>query len=120
MSICSAMSEVSISISINGQEMTVDTAINDTFREIQSNLNDTQTKLRTLAQIEERSETFQMSHELCTNIDHNLKEITLLFKDLRSIVKQVKLKPETPEEKQWMTSFDIEWKNLIKEQKNLK
>ena len=118
MSIMSNMSDVSISL--NGVEIDVDTAINSTYREIQSHLNATQSQLRNLAQIEERSETFFYSHELCTNIDYNIKEILELFKDLKSIVKQVRLKPKTPEEKEWQTNFDIEWVNKIKAEKNQK
>ena len=108
MSIRSNMSDVSVIL--NGQEVNIDDAINDTYRDIQGYLNTTQSQLRNLAQVEERSETFFYSHELCSNIDYNIKEILELFKDLKSIVKQVRLKPTTPEEKEWQTNFDIQFK----------
>ena len=42
-----------------------------------------------------------------------------LFKDLKSIVKQIKLKPESPEEVEWLRNFN-EQKQLEKaEQKKL-
>ena len=109
MSVMSNMSDVSVVL--NGQEVDIDTAINDTYRDIQGYLNTTQSQLRNLAQVEERAETFFYSHELCTNIDHNIKEILELFKDLKSIVKQVKLKPTSEGDKQWQTNFDIQFKN---------
>ena len=107
MSISSNMSDVSVIL--NGQEVDIDTAINDTYRDIQGYLNTTQSQLRGLAQVEERSETFRYSHELCKNIDYNIREMLELFKDLKSIVKQVKLKPLCEEDKQWVTSFDIQF-----------
>ena len=109
MSVSSNMSDVSVIL--NGQEVNIDDAINDSYRDIQGYLNTTQSQLRNLAQVEERSETFRYSHELCTNIDYNIKEILELFKDLKSIVKQVRLKPTTPEEKEWQTAYDIQFKN---------
>ena len=108
MSIRSNMSD--LSVVLNGSEIDVDTAINDTYREIQSHLNATQSQLRNLAQVEERSETFRYSHELCTNIDYNIKQILELFKDLKSIVKQVKLRPADQSDKDWQTNFDIQFK----------
>ena len=108
MSIRSNMSD--LSVVLNGEEVNIDEAINDTYREIQSHLNATQSQLRNLAQVEERSETFRYSHELCTNIDYNIKEILELFKDLKSIVKQVRLKPTTPEQKEWQIAYDIQFK----------
>ena len=108
MSIKSNMSD--LSVVLNGEEVNIDDAINDTYREIQSHLNTTQSQLRNLAQVEERSETFRYSHELCTNIDYNIKQILELFKDLKSIVKQVKLRPADQSDKDWQTNFDIQFK----------
>ena len=98
------------SVILNGVEVDIDTAINDSYRDIQGLLNTTQSQLRNLAQLEERGEGFQFSHELCSKIDYNLREIVELFKDLRSIVKQVKLKPADQSEKDWQTGFDIQFK----------
>lgn len=107
MSIMSNMSDVSVVL--NGEEIDIDTAINDTYRDIQGYLNTTQSQLRNLAQVGERSETFRYSHELCTNIDANIKEILELFKDLKSVVKQIKLKPADQSDKDWQTNFDIQF-----------
>lgn len=109
MSISSNMSDVSVVL--NGEEVDIDTAINDTYRDIQGYLNTTQSQLRNLAQAGERSETFRYSHEICTNIDINIKEILELFKDLKSMVKQIRLKPTSEEDKAWQINYDIQFKN---------
>ena len=46
MSIRSNMSD--LSVVLNGEEVNIDDAINDTYREIQSHLNTTQSQLRNL------------------------------------------------------------------------
>jgi len=99
------------SVILNGEEIDVDSAINDTYRDIQGYLNTTQSQLRALAQAEDRSEGFRYSHHLCMTIDRNIKEILELFKDLKSIVKQVKLKPDGDDDRMWQAGFDIEFAN---------
>ena len=117
-SICSAMSE--ISISLNGVEQSLEQAIDDTFKELQQNLNFCQTNLRNLAQCEERGDEFEISHDICSKINSNILEMKELFLDLHSIVKQIKLKPETPEEKQWMENYNEEKKREKEEDKKIK
>lgn len=99
-----------VSVVLNGEEIDIDSAINGTYRDIQGYLNTTQSQLRNLAQAEERSETFRYSHEICSNIDVNIKEILELFKDLKSMVKQIRLKPTSEEDKQWQIAYDTQFK----------
>ena len=117
-SICSAMSEVSISL--NGVEQSLEQAIDDTFKELQQNLNQSQCNLRNLATCEERGDEFQISHDICYRIHDNILEMKELFLDLNSIVKQIKLKPETPEEKNWMETYNEEKKREKEEDKKIK
>ena len=116
-SISSMMSE--ISISLNGVEQSLEQAIDDTFKELQGNLNFCQCNLRNLAQCEERGDEFQISHDICSKINNNISEMKELFKDLQSIVKQIKLKPENDEERTWMISYDEEKKRNDEEEKRI-
>ena len=118
MSVTSMMSQVSISL--NGQEMDLEQGIDETFKELQQNLNFCQTNLRNLAQCEERGDEFQISHDICYRINDNISEMQELFKDLKSIVKQIKLSADTPEEKNWMETYNEEKKREKEEDKKIK
>ena len=118
MSVTSMMSTVSISL--NGQEMNLEGAIDETFKSLQQNLNFCQCNLRNLATCEERGDEFEISHDICYRIHDNILEMKELFLDLNSIVKQIKLKPETPEEKNWMETYNEEKKREKEEDKKIK
>ena len=117
-SISSMMSEVSISL--NGVEQSLELAIDETFKSLQQNLNFCQCNLRNLATCEERGDEFEISHDICYRINDNILEMKELFLDLNSIVKQIKLKPETPEEKNWMETYNEEKKREKEEDKKIK
>jgi len=114
MSISSAMS--GMSVSMHGEEVSLEDAVNDCFKSIQTHINNTQNNICGLATADDRGD-FRYSYELQCKINYSLAEMLILFKDLKSIVKQIKLKPETDEDKEWMTSFDIEFKKECEEQK---
>ena len=117
MSISSAMS--GLSVSMHGEECSLEEAVTSTFKEIQTNLNACENNICGLAVADDRGD-FRYSYELQKKIEFNLSEMLLLFKDLKSIVKQVKLKPTNDGDRDWIKSFDIEWENSIKEEKELK
>ena len=100
--------------------MDLEGAIDETFKELQQNLNFCQTNLRNLAQCEERGDEFQISHDICYRINDNISEMQELFKDLKSIVKQIKLSADTPEEKNWMETYNEEKKREKEEDKKIK
>ena len=114
MSVSSAMS--GMSVSMHGEEVSLEDAVNDCFKSIQGHLNNTQNNICGLATADERGD-FRYSYELQCKINYSLAEMLLLFRDLKSIVKQIKLKPETDEDREWMSSFDIEWLKQCEEQK---
>ena len=105
MSVCSQMSEMSVSM--HGEETNLVEAIDTVFRDLQHHLNSSQCNLRNLAQCNERADEFQVSHRYCVEIDQDVSEMLNLFKDLKSIVKQIKLKPESPEEVEWLKEFEL-------------
>ena len=117
MSVCSQMSEMSVLI--HGDDVNLVEAIDTVFRDLQHHLNSSQCNLRNLAQCGERLDEFQVSHRYCVDIDDNLSEMLLLFKDLKSIVKQIKLKPESPEEVDWLKEFELTRKLEKEEQKRI-
>jgi hypothetical protein len=117
MSVSSQMSEMSISL--NGEMIDLEVAVDETFKNLQECLNNTQCDLRNLASIDERNETFEVSHSYCTKIDDNISEMNELFKSLKSIVKQIKMKPETDEDKQFVKDFEFKRREEKNEQKRL-
>ena len=117
MSISSQMSEMSISL--NGEEIMLEEAVDETFKNLQAFLNSTQCDLRNLASCDERNETFEVSHSYCTKIDDNISEMNELFKSLKSIVKQIKMVPKTDEDKQFVKDFEFKRREEKAEQKRL-
>lgn len=108
MSISSAMS--GLSVSMNGEECSLEEAVTSTFKEIQQHINNTENNICGLAMADEKGD-FRYSYELQKKIEFSLSELLLLFKDLKSIVKQIKLKPNNEEDRQWTLSYDIEFAN---------
>ena len=117
MSVSSMMSECSISL--NGEMIDLEVAVDETFKNLQGYLNNTQCDLRCLASCDERNETFEVSHSFCTKIDDNISEMNELFKSLKSIVKQIKMVPKTDEDKQFVKDFEFKRKEEKQEQKRL-
>ena len=115
MSVCSQMSEMSISM--HGEETNLVEAIDTVFRDLQQHLNSSQCNLRNLASCGERNDEFEVSHKYCVDIDDDISEMLNLFKDLKSIVLQIKLKPESPEEVEWLKEFKLTRK-LAKDEVN--
>jgi hypothetical protein len=114
MSISSAMS--GMSVSMHGEEVSLDQAIEGTFKQLQTHLNNTQNNICGLATADDRGD-FRYSYELQCKINFSLAEMLILFRDLKSIVKQIKLKPETDEDKEWVQSYEIDFKKQCEEQK---
>ena len=117
MSINSSMS--GMSINMHNEEVSLEEAVTSTFKSIQGHINNTENNICGLAMADEKGD-FRYSYELQKKIEFSLSEMLLLFKDLKSIVRQIKLKPTNEEDRQWSLSHDIEWQNQIKEEKALK
>jgi oligoribonuclease (3'-5' exoribonuclease) len=117
MSINSSMS--GMSINMHNEEVSLEEAVTSTFKSIQGHINACENNICGLAVADDRGD-FRYSYELQKKIEFNLSEMLLLFKDLKSIVKQIKLKPTNEEDRQWSLSYDIEFANSIKEEKAMK
>jgi hypothetical protein len=112
MSVCSNASD--ISVSINGYEIPVDIAIDDTFKGIQRSVNDSQCTLRSLIQLIEQDKDYKTSLEYSFEILDHIDTMNMLFKDLKTIVKQVQIKPQDNEEKEILKQF-MEERRIKKE-----
>jgi len=96
------MSEMSITL--NGQERSLESAIDETYKELQKSLNNSQCSLRTLCQRvenDEFEESLIYNYEVVDYIDN----MTELFKDLKKICKSVLAKPENEDEKIILAKF---------------
>jgi hypothetical protein len=98
MSVCSNAT----SIMLNGDEMDLSDAIDQVFKGLQSHLNDSQSSLRQLAILSEQDGDFKVAVELSDEINLDIDGMMALFKDLKSVCKQIVGKPISDEEKNWM------------------
>ena len=93
-SICSAMSDVSISY--NGEEMELDEAIDHIFKELQTHINQTHCNIREITQWDLRGEDYDEVKVYFDDMVSHIKEGSALFKDLIGVIKQIMPKPVKP------------------------
>ena len=86
-SICSAMSDASISY--NGEEMNLDDAIDHIFRELQVHINQTHVEIREICQWDLRGEDYEETKVYFDNMVTHITEGCALFKDLTKVIKQI-------------------------------
>ena len=90
-SICSAMSDVSISY--GGEEMNLDDAIDHIFKELQTRINQTHVEIREIAQHELRGEEYEETKVYFDSMVEHVTEGCHLFKDLIKVIRQIMPKP---------------------------
>ena len=100
MSIASGTS--SVSVSLNGQEMDLETALDTVVRDLQKHLNLVQMELRTIAMSSERDDDYEEMVRQGAKIQDNIIEMNFLFEDLYDMAGQIMGDPETPEEKAFL------------------
>ena len=116
MSVNSCMS--SMSVSINGQEVILESALDNVFKSIQGALNSTHCSTREACMILDQDNDFKTMVLKGDEVIDNIDEIGSLFKDLKSIIKQVMLKPDGAEEKDWLKSH-VDERKMLSKAKNL-
>lgn len=94
-----------LSVSINGAEVDFDDACDQIFVDLQTRLNECQCALRVMAGVIEQDNDLDESCKIGNEILHNTYGMTLLFKDLGSIVKQIVVKPSGDEEKKIVKDY---------------
>ena len=91
-SVCSQMSD--FSVSVNGQEMKLDEAVDDIFKQIQCAINQIHVDLRNLCQSDDRNESYDDALEYHTAITEHVKTGADMFKSIIAVSKQ--LLPKKP------------------------
>ena len=114
-SICSAMSEMSVSIS--GEEIPLEKALDDVFKNLQENLNGTHCSFREYCMLLDRDEEFEYLYEQNYELFNHVDEFNNLMKELKSIIKQIAPKPEDDTEKEWVKQFKARKKQKKQEEK---
>ena len=110
-----------MSISFYGNEVSLEEAINDIYRESNRQLNDSQVNLWSLAMIPEQDNDFKKSVELSNKILGHIDELNNIFVELKSVVKQCTIKPESDDDKKWLVEYKAEKKEeKLKEKKDAK
>ena len=79
-----------MSVSYFGEEKDLGEALDDVFKQLQSNLNDTHCKVRELAMCPEQDGDFYVMCDLVEDIEDYVGDMTGLMKELVKVVKQVR------------------------------
>ena len=124
MSVSSARS--SMSVSYCGSEVALEEALDDVFQKLQQHLNDAHCAVRSMSMLEEQSmdedEDFKEATKYDDTIQDDVDGMIALFKDLKSISKQVLGKPPNPDMKAWYVNHQTQRKQeaqLEKERQKL-
>jgi hypothetical protein len=108
------MSESSVfsdtSVSYNGQEVQLEFAIDDCFKKLQTFLNSLQCSLRSLCMLVDQDADYKEAVLMSDDINDGVDGMEVLFDDLKDIMSQVMIKPETPEEKEYLKAHKLERK----------
>jgi hypothetical protein len=112
-----------MSISINGQEMNVEKALDQTVRELQQHLNQLQCIFREIAMSSEQStggddfEDLKMSCHQVDGMQDHILSMNNLFEDLMDMSDQLIYLPETKEEKAYVKDYKAKRKVIIDDKK---
>ena len=124
MSVSSARS--SMSVSYCGSEVALEEALDDVFQKLQQHLNDAHCAVRSMSMLEEQSMDEDEDFKDCVKYNDIIQDDTDgmidLFKDLKSISKQVLGKPPNPDMKAWYVNHQTQRKQeaqLEKEREKL-
>ena len=93
MSVCSAMSD--LSVSYYGEEVGLEEALDDCFKKIQTFVNECHCSVRTLAMLPEQDGDYIVALDQYHSIIESIDGMTDLMKELKSIAKEVLGKPPT-------------------------
>ena len=94
-----------MSVSYCGSEMPLAKALDDVFQKLQQHLSDAHCAVRSMSMLEEQSIDEDSDFKEATKYDNVIQDdvngMISLFKDLKSISKQVLGKPPNPDMKAW-------------------
>tara|TARA_R110000782_G_scaffold71722_1_gene143758 strand:+ start:1653 stop:2018 length:366 start_codon:yes stop_codon:yes gene_type:complete len=93
-----------MSVSVFGEEVKLEVAIDDIFKKIQTSINNTHYQIREMCMDLDREDDFKVSYEHHVKVGDYVDDLAGLFKELKSVTKQVLGKPDTPEDKVWLVN----------------
>ena len=97
------------SVSYCGSEVDLECAIDDSYKNLQKHLNNSQCSLRQLAMLSEQDQDFEEAVKLYDMIEEDIDGMICLFRELKSVSKQVMGKPP-PEKKDWYRKHNAQRK----------
>ena len=116
MSIASGAS--SISVSLNGREVTLEEGLDEVVRDLQKYLNMVQCQLRTLGMGSERDDDFEDQITIADELQDNIMRMNWLFEDLYGMAYEIVGDAESAEEKAFLKQHKIARKEQIKRMKD--
>lgn len=94
-SLCSNMSNMSVTY--DGEDVDLDECVDNIFKELQHHINEIHVQIREMCQFDLRGETYEETRVYYDSMAEHVKEGSLLFKDLLSVMKQIgPKKPKVP------------------------
>jgi len=108
------------SVSYFGEEVELEQAIDSCFRDLQTFLNGLQCSLRSLATLSDMGVGFEEALKHGDDIEDSIDDMAPLFKELKSLMSQIMLKPEDNEEKEILKKHKLERKQKKDQEKQLK
>jgi hypothetical protein len=90
-----------VSINFRGEEVDLSDALDSLFRELQSNLNNSQCSIRSLAMCDERNENFLEAAGYHFQIEDYVETLLSLFKELRQVSKDALGRPPPEYKKEY-------------------
>jgi hypothetical protein len=101
-SICSTMSTMSVSV-FGEDDVVLEVALDSIFKQLQTSLDDAHCEIRTMAMdLDRECNDFKISYEHDSKIQEYVDGLAGLFKELKSVSKQVMGKPDNEEDKAWL------------------
>lgn len=124
MSVASNISH--ISVNHHGKVVTVESALDETVRDLQQHLNQLQCKLRAIAALSDQQtgdledgdfSDLKESVKQTDELEDHIQDMIELFEDLKDIAGQLAYLPETPAERTWLKDHKTHRKAHLAERK---
>ena len=103
----------SVSVSVFGDEIPLEQAIDQVFKKLQDSLNYTHSSMRELNMEAERGSDFKEISSVGFDIQKYIQDCSELFTELKDVVKQVIGKPQTEEDKLWFQQEKLKIKQEL-------
>ena len=86
-SLCSNMSDMTVSCF--GEDVPLEQAVDDIFKQIQEHINEVHVQIRQLCQSEDRNETYDEAFEYHLQLSDHVDEAIVVFRELKKVSSQI-------------------------------